>query len=97
LRYSIKTPHPYFNSYVYGLTSLSNLLRNTHLKSYDYGLNDNRFDSRDEALKWYNIFFRRVDKDVQEYNKQQEKDGHLRLNPLPQEIYVIESYHLIVL
>jgi hypothetical protein len=89
-----KNPHPFYgNSYVYGLTSLSNLLNHTHLYFYEA---ENRFMSRQEALEWYDKFYRIVDKDVKEYNEQH-PDGPQRLNPLPLELYVIENYHLIIL
>jgi hypothetical protein len=89
-----KNPHPFYgNAYLYGLTSLSNLLDHTHLYFYEI---ENRFISRQEALEWYHKFYRIVEKDVTEYNAKH-PDGPQKLNPLPTQIYVIENYHLIIL
>jgi hypothetical protein len=89
-----KNKHPYFNTYVHGLTSLSNLLNNTHLSSYDYGLDENRFARKEDALNWFDEFYLMVEKDVKQYNEDHPK-GPQKLNPLPTQIYVIEQYNLI--
>jgi hypothetical protein len=83
-----KNPHPYFNSYVHGLTSLSNLLNNTHLSAYEL---ENKFESKEDALWSYEQFYNMVEADVKEYNESHPKSPQ-KLNPLKKEIYVIESY-----
>ena len=93
-----KNPHPFYgNSYVHGLTSLNNILLNTHLVSYkDEWLVPNQFRSHEEALEWFEEFSERVKKDITKYNEEH-RNGPQKLNPLPKDIYIIESYHLITL
>jgi hypothetical protein len=68
-------------------------LNHTYLYYYEA---ENRFITKEEALEWYDKFYRIVEDDIKEYNEQHPKSPQ-KLNPLPTEIYVIEDYHLIVL